>query len=190
MEEGATASGTGGGGGQAEGRCEKSPRKKCARHPPSPRPRIPGAWLLEDGIWPRGRGWATAALSAKPRWREVRRGGKKAKNLRTTENQQTRSNAYSLFLHLCACVSPFVKRSDLVFSPFFAISQLSANTRTYLWTTNWKSFLISIIEMPNRYYHRGSGSVSVLFAYLLPRSFPCRFSSANPLFIFPFFRCS
>lgn len=61
----------------------------------------------------------------------MRRGGKKAKNLRTTENQQTRSNAYSLFLHLCACVSPFVKRSDLVFSPFFAISELSANTRTY-----------------------------------------------------------
>ena len=72
----------------------------------------------------------------------------------------------------------------LLFSQFQSCQLIRART---LWTTNWKSFLISIIEMPNRHYHRGS--VSVLFVYLLPRSFPRRFSSANPLFTFPFFRC-
>lgn len=66
------------------------------------------------------------------------RDGKKARNLPTTENQQTRSNAYSLFLDHCVytCPTGRAKRasaSAIEFSSFFAISELSANTRAHLY---------------------------------------------------------
>lgn len=72
--------------------------QKVRTSPAAPRPRVPeerehGRELTEAGGGREG-GTMVAQLA---RAGETR-GGKKARNLRTTENQQTRSNAYSLFL--------------------------------------------------------------------------------------------